>query len=336
MYLTNLSTIQLILWNLLKRYDIDPQEVFRKVGLNPQYIQKAGKRYPVKKADELWKEAGRRIKDPCFGLEAIKCWHPSHLGPLGYAMLASRSLRISLECLVRFHQVISDIKFFNLVEDDRSRALVLILNKDRKGLAPLSPYQEDATMALVLGILRLNLQEDFSPLKVTFRHGPPGCKARYFELFRSPVVFNYPETSISISMDVADKDLPGANKEIMATNENLMIDYLESLDKEQLIPKMKRIIIEYLPTGSATLERVATHFYVSPRTLQRHLQAEGTTFKDVLDETRKELARRYVKESKLDFSEIAFLLGFSELSAFSRSFKRWTGYPPVRFRRFSQ
>ena len=125
MHMTNLASLQSVLWNILKTYNQDPDNVFRKVKLNPALMHQAGKRYPVRKTDELWQEASRKISDPCFGLSSADCWHPSHLGTLGYAMLVSSSLRIALERLIRFHRVVSDVHFAQLREDPAGRPLFL-------------------------------------------------------------------------------------------------------------------------------------------------------------------------------------------------------------------
>ena len=110
-----------------------------------------------------------------------------------------------------------------------------------------------------------------------------------------------------------------------------MTRYIATLDNENLITKVKRFIVEYLPCGTADLATIAAQFYISTRRLQRHLHQEGTSFTALVDETRSELARQYVQEKDMELSEIALLFGFSELSTLSRSFKRWTGKSPVHY-----
>lgn len=331
MQMTNLASMQFILWNILKKYDQNPDDVFRKVGLNPALMHKQGKRYPVRKTDALWQEAGNRIVDPCFGLSAAECWHPSHLGTLGYAMLASTSLRIALERMIRFHRVVSDIRFAQLNENQTEKTLVFTLS-DREG-DPYSAPMEDAVLALTLSILRMNYQQEIVPAAVTIRHGSPECGARYYEFFRSPVSFDAPVSSLTLPLDAVDMTLSSGNEELAAVNEQLMTGYLDTLDDEGLITKIKRIIVEHLPSGDATVETAAAQLYISTRTLQRQLHQEGTTFFTLLNETRQELASQYVRDKNMDLTEVAFLLGFAELSTFSRSFKRWTGKSPIQYRK---
>ena len=167
MQLTNLASFQLILWNILKKYNIDSDDVFRKVKLNPAMMQKPGKRYPIRKTDALWQEAAKRISDPCFGLKVEDCWHPSHLGTLGFAVLTGTNLRATLELMIRFHKVVSDIQFAELWEDHDAGTLVFSLT-DREGDPP-APCLEDAALALVILVpLGLNRYTAPNPADRTF------------------------------------------------------------------------------------------------------------------------------------------------------------------------
>jgi AraC-like DNA-binding protein len=91
-------------------------------------------------------------------------------------------------------------------------------------------------------------------------------------------------------------------------------------------------VLEQLPRGGASGSTVAKTLDMSLRSLQRKLSAEGTSFKEILDETRHELAARYIEESDLPMREITSLLGFADPSNFTRAFRRWEGMPPDRYR----
>lgn len=246
-------------------------------------------------------------------------------------MLVSTSLRTALERLIRFHRVVSDIHFAELSDDTAKRTLSFTLT-DRDNDIFFHPL-EDAAIALFMSILRMNYHQELAPVAVTFRHGCPECVSRYYEFFKSPVHFDAPVTSLTLSLDVVDMTLPSGNEELAAVNEQLMTGYLDTLDDEGLITKIKRIIVEHLPSGNATVETAAAQLYISTRTLQRQLHQEGTSFFTLLNETRQKLASQYVRDKNMDLTEVAFLLGFAELSTFSRSFKRWTGTPPIQYRK---
>ena len=331
MHLTKLASIQLVLWNILEKYNQDAATVFKQAGLDISRMYQPGARYSLDKIAALWEEMDRVIPDPCFGLTAAMNWHPSHFGTLGYAMLMSSSLRITLERLIRFHRVLSDAHFGELNEDRDKGTLVLTLtNEDEK---PYPQPREDAALAWIISMLRANFHQDLAPVSVNFRHSSPDCANKYYELFQSPVTFAAPASSLELSLDVVDRILPSGNKELAAFNDQVMTKYLAILDNDNLVQRIRKIIVEHLPSGDANVENTASELFFSTRKLQRLLQQEGTTFISLLNETRRDIAQQYVRDRRIDLTEVAFLLGFAELSTFSRSFKRWTGKSPMQYRK---
>ena len=330
MYLTKLASFQLVIWNMLETYHQDPADVFRKVRLNPALMHQPGARYSLQKVNELWLEVNRRIKDPCCGLTAAKCWHPSHFGTLGYAALASKSLRITLERLIRFHQVISDADFGEIHEEKDKGALVFtLIYRDEE---PYPQSHEDASLALIMSVLRMNFQQNFTPVSVHFTHSRPSCAGKYYEFFHSPINFDSPACRLALPMNIVDRILPGGNEELATFNDQMMTQYLATLNGADLRTRVKKIIVEHLPSGDATVENVATELCLGTRKLQRLLQQEEITFITLLNETRIEIAKQYVQNKNMNLTKIAFLLGFSEQSPFSRFFKRWTGKSPIQYR----
>jgi AraC-like DNA-binding protein len=96
---------------------------------------------------------------------------------------------------------------------------------------------------------------------------------------------------------------------------------------------VQKLLRTWLPAGQVTIERVAEHLQVSPRTLQRYLQTEDTSFQALLDDTRQALATRYLRDSSLNLTQLAALLGYADLSTFSRAFRRWNGISPQQWQR---
>jgi AraC-like DNA-binding protein len=245
-------------------------------------------------------------------------------------MLASSSLRITLERLVRFFGIITSVNTGELIEDETNKTLTFnFIYKDN----PLPIYREDAALALILSILRGNFQQTFAPVSVSFRHCNKKCLKRYEDFFQSPIHFGTPTSSLTLSLEIADQNLPSGNKELATLNDQIMSQYLAELDNASLSKKVQTIIIEHLPSGNITIENIAKQLAVSSRSLQRKLREDGQTFTSLLDKTRQDVARQYVTDKQYELTEIAFLLGFSELSTFSRSFKRWTGQSPDQYRK---
>ena len=332
MQLTTLASLEVILWNILEEYNEDPLPIFTSLQLDPELMFHSGGRYPFAKVKELWQEAAKVISDPCFGLMAAEKWHPSNFGTLGYALLMSTSLRDTLLRLMRFNRCVIDEPIADAVLSEEGDNL--IYDVQYKSSADFHvPAREDAMLAWLLSVLRVNFQKKFTPVSIHFTHGKPICSGRYYELFQCSVYFDSPSTKIVLSLRDADRILPSANKEMAAFSDQAMTQYLEARAGVSLASKVRKIIVEHLPSGNATVEKTASDLFMSKRKLQRALQEEGTSFINLINDTRKDIAKQYVKDKEMDLTEIAFLLGFAEQSTFSRSFKRWTGKSPSLYRK---
>lgn len=329
---TALASMELVIWHILEEYNENPLQLFSRLNLDPQLMHNSGGWYPLDKVRELWLEAERTISDPCFGLMAAEKWHPSNFGTLGYALLMSTSIRDTLLRLMRFNRCVIDEPIADAVLAEEEGNLVYTLNyRSREDFHV--PAKEDALSAWLLSMLRVNFQKPFAPAAVHFTHKKPDCSAKFYEFFQCPVYFDSPCTVMKIALSDADRVLPSANKELAAFSDQAMTKYLETKASGSLVTKVKKIIVEHLPSGNATVERTASDLFMSKRKLQRLLQDEGTSFFNLINETRKDIAKQYVKDKEMDLTEIAFLLGFAEQSTFSRSFKRWTGKSPSVFRK---
>ena len=334
MYLTKLASIQLVNWKLLEEYNKDPLALFKKVQLDPNLMYQQGARYPLGKIADLWEQMETVIDDPCFGLRVATCWHPSNFGTLGYALLMSTCLRTTLERLIRFHRIISDAPFGELKEDGEGNTL--IFNLTNKGERQYSSAREDAALAWIMSLLRVNFQRPLAPVSLRLTHScPERCEGKYYSLFQCPITFDASTAGFELKIDDADRILPSGDKDLAEFNDQIMTKYLKTRKSDSLLLQVTRIIVEHLPSGDATIENVASELFMSKRKLQRLLQAEGTSFLKLLNETREEIAKQYVRDKNMNLTEIAFLLGFSEQSTFSRSFKRWTGTSPSYFRKAS-
>jgi len=329
MYATNNASPLVGLWNILESYGIDPKPLFREMGLNPELMKQSGGRYRLDSIDNLWRKASQIIDDPCFGLKAAEYWHPSNFGALGYAMLASNTLRTALERVDRYHRFLSDERFIELIETEEGLTFTLIPSHEKRDI----PARNDAILAITMSMCRMNYIEDLAPVSVTFTHPRPSCSAKFYEYFRSPVVFKAPTNSLTLPIEAVEKSLPGSNPQLAELNDQVMIEYLAQLDHDRIAEKVKAVIIDQLPSGNVTDENVARELYMSSRNLQRQLQSAGTTFNTLLNEIRQDLAQKYLRDQDTNMTEIAFLLGFSESSAFSRAFKRWIGVSPTQYRK---
>jgi AraC-like DNA-binding protein len=172
------------------------------------------------------------------------------------------------------------------------------------------------------------------PVEVRFRHAPPADPARYERLFGTRPRYGQPADALVIEERVLD--LPFARTDpglaaVLGRHADALLAALPPLDAS-LTDRVRALVAEGLRGGDPQVKRIAAKLKMSERTLQRKLAAEGTTFDALVDRLREELARRYLTDERLAIAEVAFLLGYSEPSAFHRAFKRWTGTTPGELR----
>jgi AraC-like DNA-binding protein len=174
---------------------------------------------------------------------------------------------------------------------------------------------------------------DWLPLEVRFPHQEPADTSEHRRLFRAPLRFGCHRSELVIPRSLLDAPLLGAEPALQNLIEVQVEGLLKDLPRhETTTDTLRHLVGEELCDGEPTLERLAGRLHMSSRTLHRRLREENTTFRHVVSEVRRELAERHLNEGKLAVAEIAFLLGFSEASAFHRAFKRWTGSSPQAYR----
>lgn len=321
---THLASSARVLWRILERRGCDPAAVFREQGLDPGLLTDPRARYPSTRIAAAWERADALLADPCFGLEAADAWRPSDYHAVGYAMLASRSVRRAIERMVRYFRIINDLAGFEITATPPRLTVTFV-----PPAGPALPATlEQARWALILSVCRAIHDGPFDPLEVTLRQQAPACRDRIEACFRCPVRFGAPTGSMAFDRESAERPLVNANRELAAANDRIAVEFLARLQRDDLLSRVKAEILQHLPSGVPSDEDIAGALYLSTRTLQRKLKDEGTTFSDTVGAVRRELAEAYLADHSLSLTEIGYLLGFGDASSFSRAFKRWTGTPP--------
>lgn len=322
---TQLASSARVLWRLLQRNGIDAEKVFRTAGLDPSKLSEPRARYETPRTRAAWIEASRVIPNPCFGLQAADEWRATDFHALGYAFLSSRTLHSGLARIVRYNAVVdTTVAFRETLEDTVLRLTYRICPNN----IPEPPALENARWATVLGMCREAYGPKLEPLEVSFTHpAPSDCSGAFFGFFRCPVRFGAAHSELVLDRRLAEAELPALNRELASANDAVLSAYVAQLD-DDLLSRVRSAIIERLPSGAPSALDIARDLHMSARTLQRRLADEQTSYSTLLDTVRRELAARYLAESSQSLSEITYLLGFSELSAFSRAYRRWTGRSP--------
>jgi AraC-like DNA-binding protein len=315
-----------ILWNILIDYGYDPESIFLEIGVDREMILKPGMRISKEKVDILCFKLDELIDDPCWGLRGVKFWHPSHFNALGHAWLSSNTLREALNRAARYAHVIGEDREHRI--ENTAKGLTITLSRSHK-----TPTLMDLAMSIWLSACRLNYGPDLKPVEVTFIHSRLACAEEYDSFFNAPVKFDADYDSFTLPTNAVDKRLPIGNPHLAKLSDQYIIHYLAELDKNNIVHRVKSVIIEMLPSGKVYNEMVAKNLNMSSRSLHRKLHIANTSFGKVLDEIRQELAEHYIHDSAVSLLEIAFVLGYSEYSSFFRAYKRWTGIPPSEDRK---
>jgi len=242
--------------------------------------------------------------------------------------MTSSTLRSAFERLARYARIV--IGTANVSVEEYSDGLSLNFDFASDDFAPA--FRIDATLAVVLAMIQCNAGHGFHPQSVSFMHSTPENSTDFDTLFQCPVTFNADTNSLSISLEDADKPRACSNTQLVQIHDQLLIEYVAKLDKDNIVERVKLAIINQLGSGYISDSVVAESLLMSERTLQRRLQENKTTFKLLVNEIRQGLADKYLQDSSLSLTEIAFMLGFSEMSSFSRAFKRWSGQSPSGYR----
>ncbi|MGJ7512053.1 AraC family transcriptional regulator [Variovorax sp. GT1P44] len=268
-----------------------------------------------------------------FGLRLSQMQDIGVLGPLSVVLSNAPTVRQAWDGAARHMFVHTpglalDIREHSpLAEDASEMALEIRLAR---------PPAHRQTIDLCLGdlhhITRLLAGEQYHLHAVTLPHTPVAPIGTYERFFGAPVFVAQPRAALHVSRGTLQADLRGANQELR----KIAQDFLERnfRDSGQSLSSRVRLALRHmLGMAQGSKGDVAALLAVHPRTLQRHLGAEGTTFEQLREEVHKEAALRYLRETDLPLGQLADILGFSEQSAMTRSCRRWFGLPPSALRR---
>ena len=316
------------LWEQLEGYGIDPRPLFKEEGIDPDLMFDSGARIPIDRYQRLDVKAAELSGDPNFGLKGAEYSRPAHLGALGFAWLASSSLRTAFQRLSRYARVIQENLTIELNEDQK----YFYVRIDAHLPLLCKRIRENGQLAALLRFSRVIAGNGFNPALICLKQSEPADTGYYYELFRCPIQFNAKETSFVIHLEEVDRRLTGSNEQLAKLNEHIVVRYLAHSEKQDIVNRVKAAIIDGLANGMVTETSIAKEMHTTPRNMHRKLQKEDTSFKILLTEIRKELAQQYIQDRSKTLTEISFMLGFSEVSSFSRAFKGWTGRPPSEAR----
>ena len=320
-----LGTWTLAVVRALDARGVDGRVVASRAGIDVAALDDPDCRHPIAATTRLWRLAVEATGDPCFGLWASRFVTQTTFHALGFAVFASATLHDAFERFVRYGHLVSDaaeIRLHRVGEGEHFR-LVLPEGQGR-------PTDEaiDAILSLVARVARMLSDGKVTPVALQVERPEPVPSEPFAKVFRAPVRFGQRENVLQFAACDFDARLPAGNAELARHNDEVVARYLARIERARVCTRLRSWLIDQLPAGEPAEEAAARSLGMSLRNLQRRLQAEHTTYRQALNDTRQQMARAHLEEGRTSVSEIAFLLGFADTSSFSRAFRRWTGQSP--------
>lgn len=318
--------------NALKRNGYDPSAVFASYNLDATRIQSANARISIPRFMRLGHSCIEAAAMPWLGLEMGKHTYAPVMGLAGLLAQSACNLQEACKALAKYEL----LSTFN--SRGRSR-FVVSGDYARLEFYSISPYNAynyfvvDSVLAGWWQLLQTMSAHKLQLSSVEFEFAPPSYAEHYRQYFPFDVKFSQPRNALVFSAKQLALPIVSASS---STYSGLKALAEKELAKVRLglsvREQTERAISPLLGSGTPTLEDIAQRLNSTPWRLRRQLQAEGYSFQQVLNETKRDLAVSYVKDTNLSLGEIAYLLGFGSAVAFQRAFKRWVGEAPGRYR----
>ncbi len=322
-----------LIWPLilgLRALQVDDTAVLARVGLGAEALKNPDTRLPTRQALSLLQAAIEVSGDENLGLKLSQLYEAGVFTVLDYLAHSSATLREAIDRMCRYERIHQNGWRTTL----RVEATKATLGQDV--LLPFVPPPQVAenSLANLLMIGRNLTGRPLTPIEVWFKHAKPRDTREHERVFGCPIRFSAETDALIFDRGWLDLPLSNANPALAETLERHARDLLDKLARgDSLSDRVRRQLSALLPDGSIGLDRIARELDMSARTLQRRLNDEGTSLKELLEQLRIELSLRYLAEPTLGIEDVALLLGFSDSRAFRRAFKRWKSMSPTQHRR---
>lgn len=310
-------------------YGHNPDDALEEAGIDRPVLDDPDARISAEKMSRLWRVAVKITNDPCFGLRAASNVRPTTFHALGFALMVSSNIYDALKRLHRFYRIVSDVVEVKseYIED----TMAVYLNPADRS-AQLSVEAFDMIVAVVVSFARMLADNKLNPVKVELIRKKPDQSNKFTKFFQSPVIFSCEHNRIFFHVHDMKKPIQDANAEIARQNDQIVVEYLARFDKSRISHLVHEKLIELLPLGEPSIENLAKAMGMTARSLDRYLKKENTGYREILDDIRQYLAAQYLMQHHLSIIEVAFRLGYSDASNFTRAFKRWFRVSPKQYR----
>jgi len=326
---TSVEYIRLIM-NYAEMAGLNPDQVYQAAGFNPSILENAGTRISADQFIKIWDALEENNPDPVLGLhlgEKIFLF-PGHI--IFLLMMNAPTLKDAIDIFCKYFNLLSDIVS---PQFKQTKTLAEIINDVHTEDYSASRHASEGLLAAYASVLNRISRNKIQFDSVYFTHEQPDDISEHQRIFNAPLFFNHSESKLVFEASYLRLPVILSNQTILKSLEKMA----QSL-QERIYPvgpwteKVRQVILRKLNKKEVDIESIARELAVSIRNLQGQLEKEGVTYQRLLDQVRKEKAVYLLEEKNIPISEITFLLGYSEQSAFNRAFKRWMGFTPGQYR----
>lgn len=326
----NVKTLRAVV-GAARAADLDVAGLLHRWEIPRSSLEDPDFRFPHRRWVGLWQEVEDLSGDPAVGLHAAERLPAEHFDLVDYLVASSPDLRTGLKRFERYFAIISTGVTHPLRE---AGDLAFLERRYAPDSVTRVPHPAEFAFACVVLRGRPASEVDWRPHSVRFAHPAPPSSGEHRRIFQCPVTFDAEVSAIVFDRRTLATPMKAPRPELCRLLEAHGQEQLRRLPPEGgLLDLARRALLEELRGGNPELGHVARKLGMSGRTFQRRLGELGTSHHNLLDEVRRELAMAYLRDASLAVSEVAFLLGFSEVSNFYRAFRRWTGSTPLEYRR---
>jgi AraC-like DNA-binding protein len=312
----------------LRDLGIEPDPVIREVGLDPRLFDDGANVIPFAALGRLLTLCVARTNCPHFGLLVGQRATILSLGLVGRLMLHSETVGDALRALVA-----------NLSIQNRGAVPSLTIGDD-VALFTFSVYHRavenadqisDGSIAVTVNALRTLCGSDWNPTEVLLPRASPTDPEPFQRHFRAPVRFNEEIAAIVLPVRDLDHRVPGADPLLRVMLEE-RIQHLKGAQGSEFTDDVRRLLRTRLTSTHCSADDIAHLLTIHRRTLSRHLKSSGMGYRSITNEIRFEIARQLLQDTQVSLAQVSAALGYSEASAFTRAFRRWSGQTPTAWR----
>ena len=323
------SGVALALGEYLETRGQDGTSVLQAAGLKCDALSERNARFPIEQIAAAFEISSQRLNDPLFGLHFGECYAPPTRIAGHYAINNAKDLQEALITVRDYRNQMVGIPT-QLSEESAFTELSWTVN-----VSSFCPrHMNDFMVVRTLNHIQLATGPDWRPMKVDLASEKPESPSDHFRLLGSNILFGQPENVVRVESDALAMPMPNADPDLyLVARSSLLNPFPLKQDDQDPVDRLRRLISVHLEKNDITLALASENMSMTPHQLRRLLKKHGTCFQCLVDDTRKVAAEYYLLHSELRFSEITFLLGFSDQSVFTRAAKRWFGATPKQLRR---